>query len=94
MIKFVGTLPLESIVDVKGLLVEANVKSCTQVRCRVLVGVMKRTTVPHVPCHVHGLSVPTVAIKCRGTGNERLARTGSRCSMSTKLHVGRSIDPE
>ncbi|CAM9440522.1 unnamed protein product [Ectocarpus sp. 4 AP-2014] len=30
MIKFVGTLPLESIVDVKGLLVEANVKSCTQ----------------------------------------------------------------
>lgn len=31
MIKFVGTLPLESIVDVKGVLVEANVKSCTQV---------------------------------------------------------------
>ncbi|CAN0381171.1 unnamed protein product [Pylaiella littoralis] len=30
MIKFVGTLPLESIVDVKGVLVEANVKSCTQ----------------------------------------------------------------
>ena len=31
MIKFVGTLPLESIVDVQGKLVEANVKSCTQV---------------------------------------------------------------
>lgn len=31
MIKFVGTLPLESVVDVKGVLVEANVKSCTQV---------------------------------------------------------------
>lgn len=31
MIKFVGTLPLESIVDVQGQLVEANVKSCTQV---------------------------------------------------------------
>lgn len=31
MIKFVGSLPLESVVDVKGVLVEANVKSCTQV---------------------------------------------------------------
>eukprot|EP00904_Undaria_pinnatifida_P002120 jgi/Undpi1/11909/HiC_scaffold_4.g01608.m1 len=30
MIKFVGSLPLESVVDVKGVLVEANVKSCTQ----------------------------------------------------------------
>eukprot|EP00903_Cladosiphon_okamuranus_P012906 g12050.t1 len=30
MIKYVGTLPLESIVDVQGKLVEANVKSCTQ----------------------------------------------------------------
>lgn len=32
MIKYVASLPLESIVDVKGVLVEANVKSCTQVR--------------------------------------------------------------
>lgn len=31
MIKFIGTLPLETIVDVQGVLVEANVKSCTQV---------------------------------------------------------------
>lgn len=32
MIKYVASLPLESVVDVKGVLVAANVKSCTRVR--------------------------------------------------------------
>lgn len=31
MIKYVASLPLETVVDVKGVLVEASVKSCTQV---------------------------------------------------------------
>ncbi|CAM9909829.1 unnamed protein product [Scytosiphon promiscuus] len=35
MIKFVGNLPLESVVDVKGMLVEANVKSCTQSKVEI-----------------------------------------------------------
>ena len=44
MIKFVGTLPLESIVDVQGVLVEANVKSCTQVRWSAMNKYLHRIT--------------------------------------------------
>ncbi|KAG5178813.1 aspartyl-tRNA synthetase [Tribonema minus] len=37
LIKYLGALPLESVVDVRGTLVEANVKSCTQGNVEIVV---------------------------------------------------------
>lgn len=56
MIKYVASLPLETVVDVKGVLVEADVKSCTQV---ILKGAAARSVYWHMDVDV-ALRTPAV----------------------------------